>query len=127
MGSIARRAARIGFWVGAACVTVFSLIPAVELPAFGWSDKVQHLVAYAVLAVLGGIGWAASAVARRRMALGLVALGVVIEIAQGFVPGRLPELLDGIANVAGVAAGVSVTAAARRFFHAAAQRQRTRA
>jgi VanZ family protein len=67
-------------------------------------DKLGHLLAYGAL-----MAWwsqlCVSTSTRLRLGLGFVALGAVIEIAQGFTPARSPELLDLAADIAGVLLG----------------------
>ena len=101
-------------WFGAGLliatvITVTSLLPARDLPAFGISDKVEHAVAYALLAF-----WFASVMARRDfvyLALALLAFGGGIEIAQGLMGlGREADLLDLAADGVGIVAGVVLAA-----------------
>lgn len=74
------------------------------------SDKLQHVIAY------GGL--AASALLFVRSVTGLlvatvvtVALSGVLEIVQGFVPNRQPDVLDLIANGIGAVCGLAVALA----------------
>ena len=73
------------------------------------TDKALHFIAYFGLAAM-----AAAALKRRRAvllaSLGLIVLGGVLEIVQGFV-GRDMSFYDELANIAGVIAG-AVTARA---------------
>jgi VanZ family protein len=101
-------------WFGAGlliatAITVTSLLPARDLPALGISDKVEHAVAYALLAF-----WFASVMARRDflyLVLALLAFGGGIEIAQGLMGlGREADLLDLAADGVGIVAGVVLAA-----------------
>lgn len=70
-------------------------------------DKVLHFVAYVLLAsfsVLGIRGKLEAFVAAGSMTL----LGLLLEIAQHFVPGRSPEVADEVANILGVACGIAL-------------------
>lgn len=81
---------------------VLSLMPAsVDLPSTGW-DKSNHMLGFAVLAVLGHFAWP-----RRRwpMLLGLLAYGGLIEVLQSFTPDRFAEYGDLVADGAGLLAG----------------------
>jgi VanZ family protein len=102
--------ARILFLLAAAAVTVLSLLPQRDLPKVGVSDKIEHLLSYFALAILGSF-----AVRERRSLLYLFVLlcvmGCVIELLQAFSPGRSPDLIDAIADGAGAAAGVLIGAA----------------
>jgi len=101
-------------WFGAglliaSAITVTSLLPARDLPALGISDKVEHAVAYLLLAF-----WFASVMARRDfvyLVLALLAFGGGIEIAQGLMGlGREADLLDLAADGVGIVAGVVLAA-----------------
>jgi VanZ family protein len=70
------------------------------------NDKVQHIVAYLSLACLPALHER-----RRRLAytaVGLVALGVLLEFGQLWSPGRSFEIGDMLADAAGVIAGASL-------------------
>ena len=92
-----------------AAVAVGSLMPAQDLPPlFPQADKLEHLLGYAILS-----GWGALLYARTssltRVAIGLVAYGIAIEIAQAlFTTGRQAEVLDAVADAIGVATGILV-------------------
>lgn len=110
MHPFARPRLWLGAWVLALAATVaVSLLPAPYLgQAPSGSDKLGHLLAYALLsayAVQLFPGWRA----RGAAAAGLVLLGVAIEVAQGtLVPGwRSMEFADVLANAAGVALGLA--------------------
>ena len=101
------RLAKLGFWACLAVVVVGSLLPGPQAPGpVMLSDKVIHLMGYGALALCAGLGWP------HRMAssgLGLVALGIVLEIAQGtLIPGRALEVMDAAANATGVALGLGL-------------------
>ena len=99
------------FWLGLWCAAVVAVIvvclippPPLDLPQN--SDKLEHLLAYFILS--------ASAVqlfgSRRALcwaALGLVALGVGIEWAQGALTStRMADPMDALANSCGVLIGM---------------------
>jgi VanZ family protein len=108
-----RRIARVLFLLAAAVVTVLSLLPQQDLPKVGVSDKIEHLLSYFVLAILGSF-----AVRERRSLLYLFvllcAMGGVIELLQAFSPGRSPDIVDALVDGAGAAAGVLIGAAFAR-------------
>lgn len=89
-------------WAGA--IFHLSSLPTVPAPSIPGVDKALHFAAYAVL------GWLlAFAADRSRLPLAAavvlgLAYGVTDEIHQMYVPGRSPDLLDWIADAAGVAA-----------------------
>jgi VanZ family protein len=98
--------ARVLFGAAVLMVTWTSLLPPEDLPTtFGLSDKVLHLLGYAVLGVLAalsGLRWPLALAA-------VVGLGLVLEMAQGAFGYRSFEWLDLVADALGAAAGVLVT------------------
>jgi VanZ family protein len=83
------------------------LIPGDEVPSTPLSDKAEHFIAHFVLA-----SWFAGLVPRRawwKVLLGLVALGVGIEVAQGLMQvGRAADYRDELANFFGAVAALGV-------------------
>ncbi len=67
-------------------------------------DKIVHAALFALNALFGAMSFPR----RRRssVVVGLVALGAVTELMQGYVPTRFPSLADAIANWVGVAVGI---------------------
>lgn len=105
-------------WVAmVALVVIGSLLPAGDLPepAFDGVDKLQHLLGYAILSAYAVMLFST----RRAMtgaAVALVALGVMIEIAQHLLTdSRQADAVDVFANTAGVGLGqlVAFTPVAR--------------
>jgi VanZ family protein len=80
-------------------VVVLSLLPAQDAPSL-FNDKLEHLLAYAALGLIGGLAFD-----NRRATLWLMALlpllAVVLEVGQEIAPGRSPELADGVVSAAG--------------------------
>lgn len=109
-----RLACTRGAWALAVAVVMYhSLIPQpdmlLDVPNI---DKVWHALAYLVLAVLAaGSLWGnppspvLSRVARRA-AWSMALLGVAMECAQAFLPGRMASAADVAANTAGTWLGV---------------------
>lgn len=102
------------FWVLAGtlialAIAVVCLAPSSNLPGVGISDKLQHALAFALLAF-----WFGSIVVRRDLpwaGLALVLFGGLIEIAQALLGwGRTAEWLDLLADAAGVLAGLLLAA-----------------
>jgi VanZ family protein len=76
----ARVIARILFWAAAAFAFVMAVIPSPpELPGHP-SDKIQHILAFLVLAALGWLAY--PKVKKRELLLGLAAFGALIEMVQ---------------------------------------------
>jgi VanZ family protein len=88
-------------WFGVAAALGLSLMPPV-LNEPGHTDKLVHLAGYAVL-----MFWWAQLVTQQRwkLAIAVVLFGAAIELLQGLTPDRQPDLLDALANAAGVLLG----------------------
>ncbi len=91
------------------------------LSALHMSDKMQHFLAYAVLAWFAG--WMDSRRAAWIACVSLVGLGVLLEILQMLVPGRSCELLDVAADLGGVVGGLILGAWLASFRAGAPHRQ----
>jgi hypothetical protein len=103
-------------------IVVISLGPVPSAaPDFAWSDKAYHAAHYAALAGLlllvavwrpgrGAGPWPNRASA---VVVGLIVLGAVLEVLQAFV-GRQPDVVDLLADAAGVVVAVMVWRLARR-------------
>jgi VanZ family protein len=94
-------------WLISVCVIVYSsLIPRLELPIGFWNeDKLYHFVAYGWLGILPMIGFASRKV-RATASLSMVIVGLLLEIGQLHVPGRMFSFADVCANSLGVIAGM---------------------
>lgn len=70
-------------------------------------DKVGHFIAYAIMAILAIISFE-----RRKGQIAAVFLTFIVafllEWGQGFIPGRLSNLADGVTNVLGLMAGLTI-------------------
>ncbi len=81
--------------------------------ALPYGDKLAHFIAYAVLGVLLGFGRERSH-APHLLLLALGALyGVTDEWHQSFVPGRVPDWADWLADAAGLLTGYTAFVRAR--------------
>jgi len=107
------RLLQVAFWAAALIAAVAALLPEPPPLPESFTDKLQHMVAFFTLAVLGGLAYP------RLSALRLVALltlfGALIEVAQ-LVPRfhRDTDLLDLLADIVAASAGVLVVLALRR-------------
>lgn len=105
MGLQARRLWMAIFVVLCAFTLVMALLPGERAPeATGW-DKLDHALAFAALAVAGvfamhwmrrGVAWVLPL---------LTVFGAAIELLQIFVPSRMADVQDLLADVAGAALG----------------------
>jgi VanZ family protein len=97
------------FW--AAVLFLLSSLP--DVPGASWlpfGDKVGHLSLYAVLGV--ALAWGRGRSRRAVPHLLLLALGalygVTDEVHQGYVPGRMPDPWDWVADVTGLVIGYGI-------------------
>lgn len=101
---------RLWFGVGvliALAVAVVCLVPGRKLPDVRVSDKMEHLLAFAMLAF-----WFGSILVRRDffwLAVALIAFGGLIELAQGAMRfGREADIKDLLADSIGVVLGLAL-------------------
>lgn len=80
------------------------------LPAQEWPhmDKLRHISAFLTLAVVASLGWASHAKLALRVALGLLAYGLFIELVQSQLPSRSASLADWAADAVGIALGLAL-------------------
>lgn len=100
----------LGLWgLAIAIVIVVSLLPAPELPKVPpGGDKLEHFLAYCLLS-FAAVQLFATRSALLRAGLGLVALGIALEIAQGvFTSTRQMDAQDALANTLGVLGGLAM-------------------
>jgi VanZ family protein len=100
----------LGVWIAALLATVVaSLLPVFLLPMVPpGGDKLEHFGGYALLAA-AAVQLFAGKRALWRAAVGLIALGIALEIAQGvFTTTRQMDVVDAIANTCGVAGGMAI-------------------
>lgn len=100
-----KTAIRIAFWLAALSVLVLSLLPtSTPLPSTGW-DKSNHVLGFAILGLLGSLGYQRQEV---RIVAGLIAFGALIEVLQGLSGYRFAEWGDLLSDVIGIALGIFV-------------------
>jgi VanZ family protein len=93
---------RIAGWFGVVLTLALSLGPPAFDTGLHQGDKLTHLAGYAIL-----MFWWAQLVTRQRWRLAgaVILFGVAVEFLQGFTPTREPDVLDALANSAGVLLG----------------------
>jgi VanZ family protein len=89
-------------------ITVLSLLPAKSTLNLGNKDKLSHFIAYFILSFTVFQHWKIS---RNSIwvLFALIGYGLFLEFLQGFVPGRVSSLFDGLANTIGVFLGTITT------------------
>jgi VanZ family protein len=83
-------------------------------------DKLRHALAFAVLAAVAVQGFGHTRRALLGITLGLAAYGVGIEWVQGFIPGRHASLADVVSDLVGIAIGLALALAFKRWQRPAA-------
>jgi VanZ family protein len=108
------RAFRAGLYVCATAIAVLAFYPLETQPVTG-NDKINHLIAFAVLAGLADGAYPGRANARVKWLL-LIAYGLAIEIVQRYLPYRHFSWSDLGADALGVFlyAGIARLASAAR-------------
>ena len=103
----ARWLLRSAFYGSCIVIAALSLAPSSALPPTSFSDKLEHVIAYAVLGFLGAVSdpRGHSVAVAWRTVLGLALFGIAIEALQSLSPGRSPDGFDAVADVIGAAAG----------------------
>ena len=98
----------LGLWLlTVVAVCVICLVPLNGLPPLpDNSDKVEHLLTYFMLAA-GAVQLFSGKGALLAATLGLVALGIGIELAQGLTAYRSADPWDALANSIGVLLGMA--------------------
>ncbi|VTU38637.1 putative integral membrane protein [Variovorax sp. PBL-H6] len=93
---------RAAFWGCALAILILSLMPPVpKMPTTGW-DKSNHMLAFAVLMLLGRCAYPGR---MAFLACGLLAYGALIELLQSLTPARFAEWGDLLADALGLIAG----------------------
>ena len=97
------RAAQTTFWLAAAFSLVMAAMPQPPRVPGEPSDKVEHMIAFAVLAVLGSLAYPRTALLK--LLAGLSLFGAFIELIQA-IPAlqRDSDPLDWLADTAAAAA-----------------------
>lgn len=98
----------LGLWIAAiVALIVVCLVPLDSLPPLpDNSDKVEHLLGYFLLAA-AAVQLFGSRRALSLSAVGLVALGIGVEFAQGYTAYRSSDPADALANTLGVLLGMA--------------------
>lgn len=96
-----------------------SLLPEAKLqvwetrfPLFVWNDKLLHSFGYLGLAFLAMLSFSRRGT---RIAVSMILVGALLEVAQISVSGRSADWKDALANTAGVLAGIAAGARLREF------------
>ncbi len=106
---------RIGVGLYVPFIIWQSLTPAGTGGGIPHLDKLLHALVYGVLAAATCLAW--PKLSKAVILLGCLALGGVLEFAQGAMPlGRTASVWDGLANTVGAALAIALIAAVARKF-----------
>ncbi|CAN4268677.1 VanZ-like [Methylophilaceae bacterium] len=105
--SLLRPALRLSFWAGLVLLMLLGLMPGSSLPqALLFWDKAQHVLAFALLALIGCFAFPRHLTA---ILLCLILYGAIIEVLQSLLQlGRYGDVYDSLADNLGVLIGYSV-------------------
>ena len=98
---------RITFCLAVFSVFVLSVIPHPESITGDMNDKINHVLAFSVLAFLALQGFETRI---RLIIVYLAAYGILIELVQFLIPSRRCSFLDFCADLCGIGAGLFVNA-----------------
>jgi len=99
-------------------ISYASLFPRLDVPMDFWNaDKFYHFLAYGWLALLPPLCFEEHRTAVIA-SLSMILLGILLEICQYYIPGRLFSWYDVAANSAGVIASLSIGKGLRNRFPA---------
>jgi VanZ family protein len=106
MAAVMRRIGRVIFFMGIVVLAVLLLTPRDYLPDVDLWDKLEHGLAFGVVAFTGAVAFPSRS-SLLRLGFGLPCLGALFEILQIFVPEREAAVGDALANTIGVAIGLA--------------------
>ncbi len=102
-----RASAQVCLVAGVIGISWLSLTPDPSLQrAIGLSDKLEHALAYGLLAAAGSLA-VSSPRSVATLASALVIFGAALELGQHYIPARTASLGDIAANAAGVTVGLA--------------------
>ena len=97
---------RVLFWVSVIATAVVATMPQPIQVSWSFSDKLQHLLTFLLLTMLGFL---AHREQRRSVALGLIGFGLLIELLQALpIVGRQADAYDWLADCLGIGAAVLI-------------------
>lgn len=102
-----RRIVKPLFWAALLFAYVAAILPQADAPKIAQSDKVEHMIAFVTLAILGHLAY--PRVKTVTLGLLLAALGAIIEFTQ-MIPAlhRDGNIADWIADSAAIVVGLGV-------------------
>ena len=100
---ILKKLSKILSFTWASIIFTLCVLPANQTLSSGWSDKIEHFIAYFVLVFLFRFSWPEIKTIKVLLLTNL--FGLTIEITQSYIPSRVAEPNDLLANLIGSLAG----------------------
>ena len=96
-----------------AAVSWFAFTPSTPQSGLPHIDKVQHLLAFASLALVASLGWPPAPRTAALITVGLMAYGLFIELMQTQLPTRTGSMADWLTDGVGIGLGLLLHQALR--------------
>lgn len=96
-------------------VCVFAFSPRAPGLDFENADKWQHIAAFVALSACAALAAAPGLAGSLRASAAMLALGLLIELVQHFIPNRSADWADVAADALGIAIGLALVVLARRW------------
>ncbi len=118
-GTMARRLFQATGWLCVLAVIVLSLVAPSLRPVTFLPHSLEHMAIFALTGFALGLGYPGRIVPHMVM---LVIFAAAIELAQFYVPGRHPRLIDFVVDAVGACVGVALAALLMRLLARPAER-----
>ncbi len=92
-------------WFIISAIFILAALPVKKMPGAGFSDKVNHIMAFFVLSIFALLAYPGMYL---RSGLWLMFYGILIEIVQIWIPGRNCSLSDLVADLCGILTGMGL-------------------
>jgi VanZ family protein len=106
-----RQITQVTAWLLLAATIILTLGPASVRPSTGVEHHFEHLIAFALVGLMFGLGYPSQRVG---MALVGVMTTAALELLQLWAPGRHARFIDFVMNAAGVCLGLAIAAMLER-------------
>ena len=94
---------KVSFWLLVLVVVFLSLKPESSVQLIEVNDKIGHALAYSALMANALLAFPSKD--KKHLGILLLLMGSLIEILQGFIPGRFSSFYDLLANSLGIMIG----------------------
>ncbi|MCI5046219.1 MAG: VanZ family protein [Aquisalinus sp.] len=87
---------------------IFGFLAELLLGSADHADKMSHMLAYAAITGVGMLGIIRPLGRFLLLPVSMLLLSALLELGQGAIAGRTPDMMDLLANLVGVATGAAV-------------------